>query len=105
MHVAVRFFREEDAEKVSSLVRQTLFTVNTKDYKHEALETVASWYTSQELIKLSKSKAVYVAEADGVIVGTASLQDDHISGVFIAHNYLKKGIGTKLMETLEKDAL
>lgn len=104
MKVVVRFFREEDAEQVSNLVRETLFTVNTKDYEDEALETVASWYTPQELIKQSKIKAMYVAESDGKIVGTASLQDDHISGVFVARAFIKKGVGTMLMETVEKDA-
>ena len=100
----IRRFQKKDAEEVSSLIWQTIFTVNIKDYSHDHLETIAAMYTPEKLAKNSQEKKIFIAELAERIVGTATIHNDYISCVFVLHNYIGKGIGKLLMETVENDA-
>jgi GNAT superfamily N-acetyltransferase len=46
----------------------------------------------------------YVALVDGQVVGTASLNGQTVSSVFVHPDYQRRGIGTKLMDAVEQAA-
>jgi GNAT superfamily N-acetyltransferase len=103
--ITIRSFKKEDAPLVSALIQKTLFTINSKDYPLEELEEIARRYSSDNLIELSRSKTIFVAtEKNENPVGTATIQGDYISCVFVAPSSVGKGVGAKLMETVENDA-
>ena len=101
----IRRFQKKDAGEVSSLIVSTIFTVNIKDYTHGHLETIAARYTPEKLEENAMAKIVFVAESDGKIVGTATIQEDYISCVFVLPEYIGKGVGRLLMTIVEQEAI
>ena len=105
MKLRIRQFQNKDAREVAALISNTIFTINSKDYSHEYLETIAAMYTPEKLEKNSLEKKIFVAEIEDKIVGTATIREDYISCVFVLPEYIGKGVGKLLMETVENEAL
>lgn len=97
----VRKFKKEDARKVSNLIRKCLSEVNSKNYSKKVIEFMCNHFTPTKLIQNSKERNVFVAVENKKILGTASLTDDVILTVFVNPNFHGKGIGSKLMDTVE----
>ena len=104
MKSQIRRFQKKDSREVASLINHTIFTINIKDYSAEHLETIAAMYSPEKLENNAQMKTIFIAEIEGEIVGTATIQDDYISCVFVLPDYMGKGIGKLLMETVEDDA-
>jgi GNAT superfamily N-acetyltransferase len=100
----IRKFRKEDAQKVSNLIRKALVEVNSKDYSRKIITNLCKIYSPKGLMDITKKRDIYVAVEGDKILGTASLQGDAIYGVFVNPRYHGKGIGTKLMNYVEKVA-
>ncbi len=83
MKPRIRRFQKKDAREVASLISNTIFTINIKDYSHEHLETIAAMYTPEKLESNAQIKTIFITEVEGKIVGTATIQDDYISCVFV----------------------
>ena len=103
--ISIRPFQEKDALPVSALIKETLFTVNNKDYPRGELEEIAERYSPDHLVKFARSKTIFVATVERRPVGTASIEHDYISCVFVAPSYIGKGVGRKLMDAVEDDAV
>lgn len=104
MEVQIRTFQEKDAEEIAALIRKTLMKVNSKDYTGEMIKKKIDEYSSENVKSLAASKSIYVAEIANTLVGTATIDKNKISGVFVKPEYIGKGIGTMLMNALEKEA-
>ena len=68
------------------------------------LSTLLCQTTQERVALLIANRRAYVAIAHGVIVGTASLQDSAIRTVFVDPDYQANGIGTRLVDMIEKVA-
>src|ERR1700722_9444024 len=104
MEILIREFREIDAQNVSALIVRTLQEVNSKDYTKDVIASKIQEYSPENLKQMVESKMVYVAEVTGEIVGTATLEGDKISCVFVVPPFIGKGVGIALMRIVEKDA-
>lgn len=103
-------FKESDAKAVSDLIARTLREVNIEDYSVEYIENDVKILTPEYLIERSKWTHSYVVYEDGKIVGCGSIgpywgnkEESSLFTIFVLPEYQGKGIGRKIIETLEKD--
>lgn len=106
----VRRFQNEDAKEVSELIIHTLRTTNINDYSAEYIENDVKMFTSNSVIKRASWTHFYVIVHNEKIVGCGAIgpywekEDESILfNIFVLPEYQGRGIGRKIMETLEKD--
>jgi predicted N-acetyltransferase YhbS len=98
----IRKFRKEDAKEVSNIIRRCLREVVSKDYPKKAIDNLCDFFTPSLLIKNSKDRALFVAVEDDKVIGTASLKGNMAFTVFVNPDIHGKGVGSKLMDKVEK---
>jgi len=99
--IAIRKFKDDDALDASDLIRKTLSKENSKFYPKSVIEYMCNEFSPKFLIELSKEREFFVAIEKSKIIGTITIINDFIGTVFVNPEYHSKGIGTKLMETIE----
>ena len=106
----IRRFQEADANEVSALIAKTLRTTNRKDYSREYIENDIKLLTPEYLIQRSQWTHFYVVCVGDIIIGCGAIgpywgkQDESsLFTIFVLPEYQGKGIGRKIIETLEKD--
>lgn len=106
----VRRFQESDAQKVSELIIKTLRTTNIKDYSAEYIENDVKIFTPEGVIKRASWTHFYVICDKDVIVGCGAIgsywgkkDESSLFTIFVLPEYQGKGVGRKIIETLEKD--
>jgi N-acetylglutamate synthase-like GNAT family acetyltransferase len=105
----IRDFRPEDADSVSAIVRKTMRISNADDYPLERLQPLIDYFSPEKIRQLSRERHCLVAEAEGVIVGTVSLEttDDtsaELCTFFVHPDHQRTGIGSKLLAAVEEIA-
>lgn len=106
----IRRFEETDAQAVSDLIVHTLRTSNSRDYSPEYIENDVAHLQPADILGRAAGQHFYVAEADGRIVGCGAIgsywgkaDESSLFTVFVLPEYQGKGIGRKIIETLEQD--
>ena len=106
----IRRFEESDAQEVSDLIARTLREVNIKDYSIEYIENDVKILTPEYLIERLKCTHGYVVCKDNKLVGCGSIgpywgseEESSLFTIFVLPEYQGKGIGRKIIETLEDD--
>jgi len=99
--IEIRKFKDEDALDASDLIRKTLSEENSKFYPNSVIEYMCNEFSPKFLIELSKEREFFIAIENSKMVGTITIINDDIGTVFVNPEYHSKGIGTKLMETIE----
>ncbi len=108
-----RKFKKGDIRQVAK-IKNTVFRTfnNTEYFKKDAinkyLNRTDSKKSDQELIAsfhISKKTIFYVAEEKGKIIGYISGGKDKIGNLFVSGKVHKKGVGKKLIDLFEKEAL
>lgn len=102
--IMIREFLYEDAIKVSYLIKKALTEVNSKDYPQNVIQFMVDNYLPKRIIEKSSKRLTCVAVYHNRILGTVSLEGNHISSLFINPRYQRRGIGTKLMMYVESIA-
>lgn len=103
-NIATRKFRTEDAEAVSNIIRNNLLNVNSRDYSEEVIKSAYEKFTPKYILTLSNKKKMYVAVDDRTVIGTAAIDFDTISNVFVEAQFHSKGIDKALISLLEEIA-
>lgn len=103
-NVTIRKFRTEDANRVSNIIRTNLVEANNKDYPEAALKLAYDQHTPKYVLTLSNNNKMYVAIEENVIVGTACIDHDVISNVYVDFQYDGKGIDEMLVNLLAEIA-
>jgi len=98
----IRRFEPEDAEKVSSLIRNTLMVSNARDYDVEVILNLQKIYSPHRLLSLAQTREIYVYEKHRRMFGTISLEGETIYSFFVSPDRQNEGIGTAMMEFLEE---
>lgn len=89
--IAMRKFRTEDANAVARIMKGNMSETGNADF-----------ITPKYVLALSNKRKMYVALDDGKVVGTASIDFDTISDVFIDLEYQNKRIDKALISQLEE---
>ena len=106
----IRRFEEKDAKKVSELIIDTLRKTNIKDYSADTIENYVNNFQPENVLKRASWTHFYVAEEKGNIIGCGAIapywdkiDESSLFTIFISPEHQGKGIGQKIIETLEKD--
>ncbi len=91
--------KEEDIQKISRLILNTLDRINSKDYKKRQLAIERKCHFVKELRKEIKKKIFFVILDGSLIIGVIQLDLDEkaIDRLFLRPKYLGKGLGRKLL--------
>ena len=110
--VTVRRFEETDAEEVHNLIIRNFKEVNVKDYGEKAISELVRTHDVEWLRNIANYANMYVFLQEKKIVGTGSISsfwgsetESIILTVFVLPEYHGKGIGRKIIQTLEQDEL
>ena len=102
----LRLATAEDCADIRRLFRDTILTVNTRDY--DAAQ-VAVWSSSAELPDrwLDRIARQYflLAERAGELAGFASLEEDCLDLLYVHHAMQGQGVARLLAEAIEAEAL
>lgn len=106
----VRKFENSDANEVSELIIKTLRTTNIKDYSTEYIENDVKIFTPSGVIERAGWTHFYVVCDKERIVGCGAIgpywgkkDESSLFNIFVLPEYQGKGVGRKIIETLEKD--
>ena len=106
----IRRFRVDDADAVSALIIKTLRTTNIKDYSKEYIENDVKAFSPEGVIQRVSWTHFYVVVYGEAIVGCGAIgpywgktDESSLFTIFVLPEYQGKGIGRKIIETLEND--
>ena len=106
----VRRFQTEDAAEVAALIRTTLQITNVKDYSKESIKALVEQHTPEHVLERASWTHFYVVCDADVIIGCGAIgsywgkeDESSLFTIFVLPEYQGKGIGRKIIETLEQD--
>lgn len=106
----IRRFKKEDSVELSEVIAETLRTTNSKDYSPEFIEKEILFFTPKKLIERATWVHFYVVCEDEKIIGCGGIgaywgkkDESSLFTIFVLPEYQGKGIGRKIIETLEQD--
>ena len=106
----IRRFKNEDSVELADVIAKTLRTTNIKDYSVDYIENDISFLTAEKLIERSNWTNLYVVCEDNSIIGCGAIgsywgkeDESSLFTIFVLPEYQGKGIGRKIIETLEQD--
>jgi GNAT superfamily N-acetyltransferase len=94
--------KKQDAKEISLLRINTNKKILSKYYSKKVIKYILNKNTPEYIIKKMKEGSMFCAWNDGKLVGTITLQGDKICGVYVKSNIIGKGIGTKMMDFIER---
>ena len=110
MNIKTRRFTKGDEYKISELIIKDIYHENIKDEPRESIDKLAKRMTPEFILKRAEAFHGYVLTDNDIIIGVGmigpywgSLTESSFFTIFIDPNYLGKGIGRKIIETLEQD--
>ena len=106
----VRRFQDADAGEVSALIIKTLRTTNSKDYSEEYIEKDVQAFSPDGVMIRAGWTHFYVVCHGNRIVGCGAIgpywgkeDESSLFNIFVLPEYQGKGVGTKIIDTLEQD--
>lgn len=108
--ITARRFETADAQAVSALIITTLRTSNIKDYGPEHIENECKLFTPEKVLERAGWTHFYVFCEGAKIVGCGAIgpywgkeDESSLFNIFVLPEYQGKGVGRKIIETLEAD--
>jgi N-acetylglutamate synthase-like GNAT family acetyltransferase len=99
--VYIRAAAPSDAAGISRVICDAISTINAKDYSAKAISRLMQNFSTANVTVLMRGRTTFVAVANGHIVGTGALQQHEIKSVFVSPDFHRKGIGRRLVKTVE----
>jgi len=100
--VDVRLAKPQDQKKIIKIQLDALKFLAAKDYNEEQLEALLA----NKRMPRNSDEIIFIAEIDGKVVGFASLLSSFntIGAVFVDPNFVRKGVGSRLLVKIEQEA-
>jgi GNAT superfamily N-acetyltransferase len=103
--IVIRPFQPSDAGAVVAIIQANLVQVNSLDTDPTIISDMFFKYTVAEVLRLGKSRQMFVAYKNDVILGTVSLEQDTVYTLFVNPAAHSHGVGSALMDFIENLAL
>jgi len=110
MNLKIRRFTKGDEYQISEIIKKDIYKESIKDYSKESLDTLAKRMNPKFILKRANFFHAYVVIDNDKIIGIGmigpywdSITESSFFTIFIDPNYIGKGIGRKIIETLEQD--
>lgn len=101
----IRRFRDTDAVAVARLRRDTIRTINAKDYPPKHIRAWTDGITVNRIRTSPHKKSTFVAVHHKKIIGVGQYTPQELRLLYIHKDHLGKGIGKAILGVLERDAL
>ena len=106
----IRRIEDSDAKKVSDLIRKTIAISNKKDYPEDLMDQLIAIETPEHVLERASWTHFYVVTEAEDIIGCGAIgpywgkeDESSLFTIFVDPDQQGKGIGRKIMETLEND--
>lgn len=101
--IAVRLAQWQDMSEITKLQVDSIQVLCTHDYNASQLQTLLN----NKKQGRNWPEVIFVAEKENQIVGFSALSliDPNINAIFVDPAFVRQGIGTKLLATLEDEAI
>ncbi len=100
----IRRLKQADATRTAHVIFKSLTKLNSRDYPKHVIETLVKRYAPDQLWASSTQSEIYVAVDGGRVLGTACLINAGIYSMFVDPDFTRHGIGSALMQRLERAA-
>lgn len=94
--------KKEHLEQVYELVQETIQSVYPKYYLPEIVEMFSEYHSRKHVLQDILARNTYILLQGGIIVGTGTKQENHITRVYVRPKFQGKGYGTYIMNQLEE---
>ena len=108
--MTIRRFDPRDARAVSDVIITTLRISNTRDYPPAMMEELILHMQPEDILQRASWTHFYVAEDAGRIIGCGAIgpywgkeDESSLFTIFVLPEYQGRGVGRKIVETLERD--
>lgn len=90
---------------IYELIHMTINDIYTKYYSDKAVEFLLELYSKENIANDISTGKVYAVSLDQDVIGTGTLDGDHIRSVFLLPRFQRQGIGTLIMDFLEAEII
>ena len=90
-----------DLETVRDITQKTIRTVYPHYYPAGAVEFFSAHHSDEHIITDLEAGNVYLLEAEGISVGTVTINENHINRLFVLPENQHRGYGRMLMDFAE----
>ena len=108
--ITARLINENDAKAVSDLIRKTISISNKKDYPEDLMDQLIEIETPEHVLERASWTHFYVFEFEGQIIACGAIgpywgkeDESSLFTIFVLPEYQGKGVGSFIVNTLEKD--
>ena len=107
MDIEIRQATIEDVPEITTLFRDTVREVNSKDYSDNQIQTWSAGANDTEKWEERVNRFYFlIAETNDTIVGFAYLKNgNYFDGLFVHKDYQRQGIASKLLRIIESKVM
>ncbi|UCG00721.1 MAG: GNAT family N-acetyltransferase [Candidatus Heimdallarchaeota archaeon] len=102
-NIALRHFKMEDAQRCSSLM-QDHFLNHATNLPIEVRIQISNSRTSEYIQKIATDRIIIVASLKDKIIGMGALKENEIRHMYVESKYQRRGIGSRIIRFLEREA-
>ena len=93
---------KNNLEQIYVLVQETIKSVYPKYYLPEIVEMFSEYHCKEHVLQDILARNTYILLREDTIVGTGTIQENHITRVYVRPKFQGKGYGTYIMKQLEE---
>lgn len=90
-----------DVNRVVKLIEQTVIQIYPRYYPQDVVDFFCFFHNEYRIKADIERKNVWVLLCDGKLVGTGSMEDNHVARVYVLPNEQGRGFGSRIMDELE----
>lgn len=98
-----RLAKYEDAKYIYEIVQDTVKKIYPKYYLPEIVDMFCEFHNEENIREDIRNGNVYVLLENNRIIGTGTINGNHIARVYVLPDFQGKGFGTFIMNQLEAE--